>query len=371
MNHRRPPFAALLAATLALAPLPAQEHGVYFTLLLHVPTGDIVLNKPLLDALLGEPDLHDALKAAFGDAFGSIRETDATLPAPHMAGTFQVHVWLRLAGMSPFGDAERARVTDTVVAHLCSRLEAMLVTEPSKRLLERRDQLGARMQLLQREQAALVDDKEQAILLAEKQRRSEAVAEQLTAARIELATALSTQQRLDRMQNEHTQLRDKLGQERDEVLELRKRLRIRLDALESTLAELQRSSHAKREEVDARKAELAAIAAEDQALGKKIDATNERTGDIDRILVAVLEQVPAQALAVQRAEARLAALQQELKAAPSPEAEALVRERMHADTAKLERLSIDLAVTKTLLTEVEGQLARLQPMQWRLLRSRG
>lgn len=373
MNRRLVPVATLLATTLAMASLPAQqEHAVVFTLLLQVPPGDIVLNQPLVDALLGEPELHTALATAFGDGYESIRTASARLPAPHAAGTFQVHVGLVLVGKSPFDDAARARATDTVVAHLRSRLEAMLVTEPGQRLRERRAELGDRMQMLQREQSALVETKETArALLAETQRKSDVVSEQLVAARIELATAQSTQHRLERMQQDQTRRRDELGRERDALAGERARLRDRLATVEAMLAELQGSVHGKREEIDARRAELAAIAAEDRVLGMKVDTANERVGDVVRILVAVLEQVPTQALQVQRAEARIAALQKELDAGPSPEAEAAARERLQASEASLDRLSIHLAVTKTLLTEVEGQLARIQPLQCRLLRARG
>jgi chromosome segregation ATPase len=228
------------------------------------------------------------------------------------------------------------------------------------------------LQSLLTEQAALTEStRASRNLLDSKHEKSRTLGDELLAARIDLATAQSTQQRLDRMQLENTRLRTDLQQDRDAVLDDVNRLRSRLAALPVALAELQRTNQAFREEVEARKAEIAAAGKELRPAEVRLDAANERLADVNRILAVVLEQLPNQALQLQRAEARITALIQELEQIPSLDAETGARARVTDNEAKLERLAIDLAVTKTLLTEVEGRLARIQPLQCRLLRARG
>ncbi|MBL8756300.1 MAG: hypothetical protein JNK15_23595 [Planctomycetes bacterium] len=377
MNRPQPRSASAfaLAAALALAPAMAQEeHGVSFTLLVQAPPGDLVLNTPLLNAVLGEPDLHTALKQAFGDHYENIRSCDANLPAPHAPGTFQLQVGMLLHAKSPFVDEHRAKATDVVVAHLRSRLESMLVAEPRERLQARRTELLDRLVALQGEVATIVDGN--ATLrnqLATRQDTERTLGEQMIAARIELATTESTLLRLQAMHKEQTAKRD-VGREKLQAInnELNPG-RSRATELHNRLADLVRGREDQppSKEAAALQADIAELANTVQVLDARRDETNEQLNDAGRILAVLLEKLPAQTIELQRAEARIQALEKELRTALSATDPTTTRQSLAAGEAKLERLTIDLAVVKTLLTECEGQLARIQPLQCRLLRARG
>src|SRR5690606_40276674 len=63
------------------------------------------------------------------------------MPAPHAAGTFQVHLSV-LAQVSGAWTPERQQqATDVIIGHLKNRLDAMLYRDPYRRLMEQRAEL--------------------------------------------------------------------------------------------------------------------------------------------------------------------------------------------------------------------------------------
>ena len=116
------PSFLLLAATA----LPAQKRMATCVLLVHFGAGDIVLNDPLIDALLDEPELMVSLRTALGSSFTNAAVTTSNqLPTPHLPGTFQIHLRADLH-YGEWTDAVRDAVIDAIVAHLRQRLSDLL-----------------------------------------------------------------------------------------------------------------------------------------------------------------------------------------------------------------------------------------------------
>jgi chromosome segregation ATPase len=372
MNRSRTALATALAMALFVTAVPAQEHGVMFTLLVQFGPGDIVLNKPLVSAMLQEPELQKALQESLGETMVGLRRTTAELPAPHVAGTYQIEVGVSLDTRGAFDEAVRNRVTDVVTAHLQQRLESLLVALPQKMLNERCAQLRDQLQRLQADRTklatAVADYKAR---LAAHQSTANELATQLLAARLDVATAERTQEHLERLRAEHSERREARRAELDRIQADKAQHEAGLETLDRRLQQTSTGGNLSREESEALRAEIAKGTAALRASAVARDNANEKFHDQQRLLAVLLEQLPAQALALQRAKARIDALHDETKTILEPAAAMELRQNIADHEARLERLSIDLSVVTTLLTEGEGQRARLQPVRYQLLRHRG
>ena len=87
-------FALSLVAVLLAGPATAQEspESLRGILLAQFGPGDLVLNKPLLDAIASELACVAELQKALGEALASVRSIVTDLPVAHLAGTFQIHL---------------------------------------------------------------------------------------------------------------------------------------------------------------------------------------------------------------------------------------------------------------------------------------
>ena len=361
------PLAMVVA--LAALPLPAQElDDVYLkaVLLVQFGPGDLVLNSALLEAMTNEPScLHD-LKRALGDALVDVQRIEVQLPAAHLAGTFQLHVVPTLTIKGQWSDQQRDIAIDTIVAHLKRRLDEVLYDEPTRQLTTRRDELLRRHADLQGQRAVLVARAEAATAnMATLQRQREALEQQLLATRLEVATETRGKEHLEKLHAESTAHREEV---QAEIV----RQNMDLITLQRRLNDLSRRLEtAPKDENEKLRTEVGAIPDELQAKRTAIDHFKEVAADQQRMHAVVLEQLPASALATLRANARLQSLSEEGKALEERLAKAAA-ERAQAGhyEAEAERLQIDIAVGRTLLTEIQGKLARLQPVHYELLRQR-
>jgi chromosome segregation ATPase len=192
---------------------------------------------------------------------------------------------------------------------------------------------------------------------------------QFAAAQLELAVEERTREQIERLRTQYMAARDDARALFDKVAVQRDELQSRATTLNSAMVGTTSSAPTDKSEADKRRAELAAISAALRELAPALDNPTERIHDAQRMLTVVLEQVPTNALAVQRARARVDVLAEQTARAAKQlaEAEALRRESA-ALTAEAEQTGIELAVTKTLLLEIEGKLARLQAPQYTVLR---
>jgi hypothetical protein len=361
-------------AACVLAPIPAQTtHSVAFTLLVQGAPSNVV-NAPFLEAVMSEPDLAEQLQTALGGVFVAVEDTSQYLPDNPPAGMCQIHVTTQLSMRDDFTAAQRRGAIDTIVAHLRSRLDPLLYLEPRKHLEERTEQLRTRLTKLQAERAEHAADAEtmgQSLAIAVAHMRS--LEDQVLEARVEAAITERTQQQLEKLRAEHTARREELRQQAEGAQVERAASEVKLATVRAQLDELavRGDTDKIRAELTPQRFTLQQVQAELRRLAMLVDERTELVGDVQRMLAVILEQLPANTVALQRARARIDVLAEERQQRD----EALQRARaarVHEAeiAARIERLDIDLAVTKELLTEAEGQLARLQPVRYQLLRQR-
>lgn len=362
-----------VAALTAAAPCQEAPQG---TVLVQGATGDVVLNKPLLDAIVQEPSCLDAVRAALPSVRDATPYTD--LPAPHLAGTFQVFVnvdyALDSAGSAALSPEQRRKLLDIVVAHLKKRLDSVIVLEPRELLESRRAELQRRHRELQSRQAesqARLDTSTAHLQSA--RRRGDELQTQLAAARLDVAVEQRAQAQVEQLHRKHVAQRDELLAEREKRVAQRGELMLGTAKLNEQLNALVVSDNAKsrQAEIDKIQADLRTANAAAEEIGRTIDAANERLAEQQRMLTAVLDQLPTTAIALHRALARVDALTGQAKQAEEALTAAESARRDCADLgAEADQAGIDLTVTKSLLVEVEGKLARLQPLRYQVLYGR-
>ncbi len=372
MNPLRtlPPLAVLLLAGLA----QSQEQEAHFTILVQNAIGDVVLNQPLVAAILGEPACHDELRRALGGPLTSVRGIAVDMPTAHLAATYQIHVYVDVDYKAAWTQEVQNLTMDVVVAHLQKQLDALFYREPQAHLAARRNELNARHGELQAKRSHLLAqiESQQAALDQCRQRRL-GIDVQVAAVQLELATEQHALTHLHKLRSEHTLLRDRLRQQSLE-------LQLEHVATEARMADLSTqllSLRSRGNEVGARE-EVAKLGALLEQHGKQVrsSATSRQTAeselaDTQRMLSVVLEQVPINALALQRVQARSAALDEQRKAVTDDLARCDHKQvEMAQVQAESEQIGIDISVSKTLLIEVVGKLTRLQPPQYRVLRGR-
>ena len=141
----RLPMTLPLLAMLFAGPAGTQEfrESLRAILITQFGPGDLVLNKPLLDAMVSEPACVAELQKALGEAFASVRPIVTDLPAAHLAGTFQIHLFVDV-NIRGSQTELRDKAVDAVVSHLKHRLDQLLYTQPLEELTKRREELRRR-----------------------------------------------------------------------------------------------------------------------------------------------------------------------------------------------------------------------------------
>ena len=350
-----------LAFAFAFAPLAAQS--IDATLVVRSGPSDIVLNGPLLEALLSKPELADAVRKVAG-AFRDLYVQQISLPAAHLPGTYQVEVHLNVAEAVDWSPAKQTAGADAAAAFLRGQLQRMLYEEPMARLSERRVELQQRLRDVAEHRASrLLQRRHLQADAAAMRTRLDDLERQLLNAQIALATERRASARLD-------ELRATLTKQRDEAVEgavRREQLRLDLEreirALDERLATLtgkpddQASRQALADQLTALQQRVAELRATD-------GITSLRGQDAQGLLAAALEQVPSSMLAVQRAAAQLDSLQarrDDLQAQLAKVEQESGRSELETDLADL--LVVDIDVCRSLLVEVEGKLARLESVR--------
>ncbi len=357
----------LLGAALAMPSL-AQKLDMC-VLVVQYGAGDLVLNAPLLDAIANEPQCVDAARKALGGDAARFAGVTTELPAPHLAGTFQVHIKATLVCT----EQQRDVVVDAIVGHMRQRLDQMLFAQPSEQCRKRREELtGHLADLLARraEMQARIDAA--TIAGSEVAQRRTALEQLLVAARLDLATHERAREQLENLRAQYVDLREQLRAEAQRLGIEKHKQGQRLKDLEVKMRDL--AEAAKADPTTAEDVKKLRVVYDDtfaawNAVDAQLDASNEKEADVQRMLTLILEQLPTNMLDLRRAQARLDALaaeQRQLQVLT----DAAVRARTdaaHFDT-QAERVAIEISVTKTMLTELEGKLARLQPVRYELVR---
>ncbi|HEX5052225.1 MAG TPA: hypothetical protein VFZ65_10665 [Planctomycetota bacterium] len=370
-----------LAAAILVACPPAQDASQRLAsavVILQCGATDLVVNQPLLEAIAAEPACHDGLRAALGDAMQRVNSVAIQLPAPHAAGTFQLHLTAQLSMRGPWTGQQQDAAVDAIFAHLQRRLGMLLYEEPKQQLQGRRDELERRHAELLAERDALLARGAAASRHVEALRQQQtALAQQLLAGRIEVATEESGVEQIERLRKEYIERRDQLTSQVAKQDAEQDALHAKLEELEARLATASSGRNGKPDDPaapgDAR--ELARMLADQRAAWQAFRRTSGAAAaaltDVDHMLTVTLEQLPVSTLSTQRARARLQCLETEQKRVAEQLAQAEDERAAAARSeAEAERLGIDLTVCKTLLIEVQGKLARLQPVRYELLHQR-
>jgi chromosome segregation ATPase len=337
--------------------------GLRGILLAQFGPGDLVLNKPLLDAIASEPAYVAELRQTLGETC-SVDSIATDLPAPHLAGTFQIHLLIELSVRGALSDELQGKAVDAVVSHMKSRLEQLLYVQPLEQLTKRREELSRHHAELQAQRARLVARAAAATSnVAALQQHKRELEQQLLAARLDVATEKRGRDHLEKMLNTSTARRDETH---EQIARRNAELTIQMGRLNDLTTRVETTS---KEENERRRADIANLQAGVQAIRSAIDQLEEQAKDQQRMLAVVLEQMPTSALAIQRTDARLQGLEEEQKALAEKldAAEALSAEAGQCE-AEAERLQIDISVSMGLLTEIQGKLARLQPVHYELVR---
>lgn len=357
----------LLPATLLTciaATAPAQERHIASVLLIRCGPSDIILNQPLLEALLAESPIRDALKEEFGDRYSGLTRMNANMPAAHAAGTFQVHLLVSAKIEGEWNKDARKKTHDIIVDHLKRRLDEMLFKQPHRHLRTRRDELQARLSKHSVLLAEWLADAHKSELRAERaRRRFDELQATLHEARLEVATEEKVREHLARTREENVALRDHLRGD------IRKRSDERDHAENELLVLMDRATQAK--DADKKKLEktIAKIRGQLKSAEDGINKWQEIVGDVQALLTVALEQLPLSELKLHRMRARLTSLEQASKDIEKAYKRASIdSERSQQLRVRAEHEEINMQVLRQQLIEVEGQLARLTPVRYEILK---
>ncbi len=367
----------LLAAMSLGVNVPAQDdHSTSATLIVRFGAGDLVLNEPLLAAIVGDPKLVASIRKIAGDGLSKYNGISVSCEAAHLPGTFQVAFTVGWLGTGQWPRETLDAITDAVAEHVQSRLDTMLYQEPRALLEERRAELAKRHEQLAREQATLRarSGHADADLEAAQKLRAE-VEHGLLTTRLDVATEQRVNTFLDKARSELVDRREMLRQQRAALGIDHARVERELSALNRSLADLPAAlagGKASPEQL----AELAKVRKECDTLQERLaDGSREQqrltdaTTDIQELLTRNLEQFPASTLALQRASARFEVLDGEAKHLDALVQKAAAAQQEAAEwAARAELLRIDIEVCRSQLVEVQGKLGRLEPVRFQLLR---
>jgi len=354
-------FAATLLSCIA-ATAPAQERHVSGVMIIRCGPSDIILNQHLLEALLHEAKLTDRMKRAFGESFSGITHRTAGMPAAHAAGTFQVHLNIGAKIGGDWDAKQSKKALDVVIKHLEDRLDHMLYEQPYRRLRDRRAELQQRHVKMSARLAELHTRIQRSQQLSERtEERYEAIQNELHAARLDLATEEHVQRHLAETRDENVHLRNHLRGEIADKSSERDQVNNELLAFVARAAKAgdQKSMNATIKKLQKR------LKSAESGIAK----WQELVGDVQSLLTIVLEQLPMSELQLHRTRARVNSLEKAGKdLSKQHERAALDAEKRQHFRAEIEHAEIDRQVVRQQLVEVEGQLARMAPVRYELLR---
>lgn len=358
----------IACALATLTTLPAQKN-VDAVLFVRYGAGDLVLNRPLIDALLREPGVSARLREALGETFSQAEFTGES-PAPHLPGTFQVQLRGTVHAGQWSNELHDAAV-DAVVAHLQQRLTLLLHDEPRQQLSQRRDELRRRCADLASTRSALVQKQETAAdRVGSLQQQWSQLEQQLLATRLDLATEERAKTHLELTANSHRSRLDALLGEAKKQRRERADLTVETATLQQRLGKLQQEPPPKPDTTRAdMMLELTTLQQRLDLLGQESELQQARCDEQRRLLTATLEQWPALELSFERCKARAQGLEEELKGRQKQLAEAQ-DELRRATAEQTEELNIDLTVCRSLMNEVQGKLGRLEPVRVEVVRQR-
>ena len=359
-----------LLATALAGGLPAQESkdvSVGASVVVQFGNTDPGLD-PLVGTILQEPEVETAVRKIVGPTV--VWEhvgTSGTLRANSYHEKFLVN----LRGPSELPLATQDAIIDAVFGHLARRLTELTYDEPRRLLQQREAELAARHEQLTREHAELRartsrTDEELAAL----RKLAEVVAHDLQLVQLDLATEEHATRFLEKARAEQVDVRAQLRERKATVDALATGQLRRLESLNT------RFRSPGPQPTPAEQAEQKALGGELRTLQEELAGTrreqtqlDENLADVQDQLTRNLEQLPTSALALQRARARLAALEDRQKQLDGRRNDAMAMLQQGAEaTARAELVRIDLDVCRTLLTEVRTRLGRLEPMRCQLLR---
>lgn len=368
IRHRQLLAAAILfALATATQSAPAQERVVSTILIIRCGPTDIILNQPLLEALLMEPGATVCLKKEFGDDFKQINAVNALMPVSHNTGTFQVHMTCKAWITGTWNEERREKATKAFVSHVKQRLNDILYEAPLTDLSERRVRLRQSHLNISGQLLAVNAEINQA-----NQRATTAASQftelnkELLATKLAVATEEHVREHLDKAREQNVATRDGLRKSSQKTARGRNELSNELREL------VTRRSVANDKSLDKKlTARINQLQSQLDEISAGLARWTELTADVQNMLTIILEQLPISELALQRARARLASLQDSM-------ADLHARQQMIAqDAAKgpnhgiaAAHLQIDSQVTREQLLEVEAQLARIRPVRYEVLQTR-
>lgn len=373
----RLPWCAAFA--LAAAVSAQQDCSQSAVLIVQFGPGDLVLNEPLLVAILDDPALETEVRRLGGSVVNNFDGIGVALPAPHTAGTFQIHFGIDLNGPGPLPRATADAIVDAVAGHLEKRLDLLLFEQPRRQLTARADELKKRHEALLHEQAEVDARTAGAAAEAESLHKLRAeLAEQTLAVRLELATEQRAIEHLEKLAAQHRERRDALRTDKarlDTEIAARQReaglAQAQIDGLLRAAEQRGGASADQQAQIQKLRSQLADLEAQTTEVRHRQDRADEQLADLHETLARTFEQLPASTLAIQRAQARLAGLAAEQQHLDERAARAAAQRADGAAlAARAEQLRIDVTVCRTLLTEVQGRLGRLEPVRYELLRRR-
>lgn len=360
MNARSLLLPLVLAS--ALGAVPAQEF--HATLLLRGFRGEIDIDASLLNVLLGETACLEAIAESCptGKDWSSV---SAGVDTPR-AGTQRVELSIvRTGGNAGTDAATRKAVLDAAVRHLHSRLDALFFDGRMRQLTKQREELSTRHREMLVEHAVLrarIDAADANRRLAE-QRRNDTL-QRLASVRLDLAVEERAHQQLDVLRGENAEARSACNVRLSELAQKKAQVDAQMQQLQMAAQMAQKSAGPDKAEVARLGAEIGKTTTEVAMLGLAIDDATAKAADVQRMLTIVLEQLPTSRMALLRATMLADVLEAQARRSTEELDAADKRAREAADLeARAEQLAIDITVTKTLLQEVQDQLARLQPLQ--------
>lgn len=362
------PRAAAVALLALAAPIAAQQRSVDAVLLVRCGPCDIVLNKPLLDALLAEGSLHRRLHDEFGEDYGGQGVFEADLPAPHLAGTFQVHIHGDPYVGGEWHDGRKQRIVELVVEHLSKRLDHLCYEEPRARLEQLREEQRQRHKERQLHAFELRHRLERTAQRADHSRgRNDQLAQELEDARIARLTDEHAKLFLADQQAETQKRLDMLTQELLHAEIDRQTLAAQLDDAKAQVL----LPSGQPGEYERAQAVLRDLQNKLTLVEAQLDQRRQVVAQVRQELTTVLEALPQAEIAAHRSQARLDSLERSF-ARQSAEQEGLAEQQKDDAMLRIEveQLEIDAQVARQQLVEIEGQLARLRPVRYQLLRTR-
>jgi DNA repair exonuclease SbcCD ATPase subunit len=367
MKTLRPlPLLVVLALGAALPCQNSIDVSIQATVLTQFSSGTNPSTPPLVVAILNEPEVGDAVRRIGGDAIDKFEGTGVGGQEP-TASSYRFSFTLHLQGKTELPRATQDAMIDAVYAHLCRRL-IELDLDRSQHLKERYGELCKQHQQLVfetmelRAKNAQAEAEQSAILQLQADNDRERIAVQLDLATEERANVF-----LEKSRAEMHARREQLREQKADLDERMQLLEQELREIGGRLAKLTPTT-----DQDSFRKDSEQLVVLQQQLAKHNrdqQRVTEALADVQEQLSHNLEQLPASSLALQRCRARLEALQerhQEL-AARAAKADA-ARKVIDEQQARAERVSIDLEVCRTLLTEVQQKLGRLEPIRCQLLR---